>query len=611
MNALSIYLRKEWREQRATLASLAFLLALGITGVIAALPRTLANDPLVFQGALAFALLATIMSTGSDLLARERSGASLRFLERLPAGLQTAFRAKLVFFFGALVAAALYGALVALAAALVRSGSAPRALLEGNAPWLIGLLLLVSTWVFAASAWMPASALTFPGTLLLLAALAWPAVLALTGNPLYEPTPFEGLVFAVLCVAGAPLSAWGAFVLGSRRGRSRRWAACAGLTIAALCFAPTWAWAASRYASIVNAPFEIRHGTAGVNGRYAFLVLTRRAPPGVATDSAERWNRPTALLVDLERKTWSQPGPVDASAFLGVSSASGRMHLLEDEFAEPVSLVLDSSESLDAQDLVHFDRESAERLEPNDSRVEPEPRIGPREFGLAVAPERYMVRSAGAGHSLRFKQGEHFVELYRDPDGRVFDASALPRGAHGAELYDVRVRRGRWVARDARAWVWLGPSSGELGRLDCVESEEWIGPMLDDGRVLIVSAGRTELLDIESGKRTALALVGEEGFELRSVAAASGMSWAALPSSAPCVVYVSGVSVSGARGMCLAVLDVARGTLDLGPASHGSRVRLLNLDPRRPLALEDGDRIVRYDLERDAREVLFEIDQIR
>src|SRR5687768_3901534 len=166
MNTLSTYLWKEWREQRATLAALALLLALGIAAVIGALPRTLANDPLVFQGAVAIAVLAAIMSTGSDLLAREHGGAALRFLERMPAGLQTAFRAKLVFFFGALAAAAAYGALVALAAAFVRSGSAPRALLDGSAPWLIGLLLLVSTWVFAASAWMPASALTFPGTVL-------------------------------------------------------------------------------------------------------------------------------------------------------------------------------------------------------------------------------------------------------------------------------------------------------------------------------------------------------------------------------------------------------------------------------------------------------------
>src|SRR5688572_11672019 len=605
MNTLSTYLWKEWREQRATLAALALLLALGIAAVIGALPRTLANDPLVFQGAVAIAVLAAIMSTGSDLLAREHGGAALRFLERMPAGLQTAFRAKLVFFAGTLACAAAYGALAATAAGLLRCGSLPHGLLEGQAPWWIALLLGTSTWVFAASAWMPASALTFPGTLLLLAVLAWRWLLAMSGDRLYELTPLQDLAFALLCVAGAPLSAWSAFVIGLRRGRSRGWAAGAGLGVAALCFAPTWAWAASRYAGFVNAPFEILHGTTGLNGRYAFLVLTRRVPPGVAPEASDRWDRPTALLVDVERGTWSFSGPVDASAFLSASSASGRMHLPEDELAEPVSLVSSRSESSDAQSGVLFDRETAERLEPNDPRAESVPRIGPREFGLATDPQRYMIRSAGAGHRLHFRREGGFVDLYRDPDGRVFEASALPRGAYGAELYDVRVRRGRWIARDARAWVQLDPRTGELGPLDCVQADEWLGPMLDDGRVLVVRDARPEVLDTDSGQRTTLALVGDQGFELRSLADASGMSAAALPAATPSVVYVSGNGE-----MRLAVLDLARSTLDLGPANGGRLVRLLGVDPLQPLAIEDGERIVRYDLLRDEREVLFTIDQV-
>ena len=48
-----------------------------------------------------------------SLLARERSSAGLGFLERLPSGLSTAFRAKLVYLLLAILVSALYGALIA------------------------------------------------------------------------------------------------------------------------------------------------------------------------------------------------------------------------------------------------------------------------------------------------------------------------------------------------------------------------------------------------------------------------------------------------------------------------------------------------------------------
>lgn len=606
MNLLSTYLWKEWREQRATLAALALLIALGIAAVVAALPRSLASDPLVLQGSVAIALLAAIMSTGSDLLARERNATALRFLERLPAGLQLAFRAKLVFFAGTLAAAASLGGLVASAASLLRCGSVPQRLLEGEAPWLIALLLGVSTWVFAAAAWMPASALTFPRTVLLFAVLAWPVVLALSGDPLYQPAPIQGLAFALLCVIGAPLSAWAAFVVGSRRGGSRIRAAVAGIAVALVCFAPTWGWAAARHASVAHAPFEILHGTTGINGRYAFLDLTRRAPPGVVPETAERWNRSTALLVDLEQGTWSFPGPIDASAFLGASPALGVMLPRADEMNEPVRLVQrGESSSADAAEIL-FDRESARRLAADDPRARPAPRVGPREFGLASAPEGYTLRTTGAGHRLRFGAGERAVDLYRDPDGRVFDARALPRGAHGAELFDLRVRRGRWIARDGHAWVWLDPTTGTLGPLDCVRRNEWIGPMLDDGRVLVVGDSSLQLLDPEIGQRTGIAVVGDPSFGLRFVSHASGMPGDALSARSASVLYVS-----GERAMRFAVLDAQHGTLELGPESGGALLRVIGADSKRVLAVEDGERIVRYDFERDEREVLITIDQVR
>ena len=59
-----------------------------------------------------------------------------------------------------------------------------------------------------------------------LVCLAWPALLAAKSdsfsNPLYWPTYPQRTWFFTLCIVGAPISAWAAFVVGSRRGRSPR-----------------------------------------------------------------------------------------------------------------------------------------------------------------------------------------------------------------------------------------------------------------------------------------------------------------------------------------------------------------------------------------------------
>ena len=604
MSPLSTYLWKEWREQRATLAVLAVALLVGITAVVAALPKSFASDPLVFQGSVAIALLATLMSTGSDLLARERSGTGLGFLERLPAGLATAFCAKLVFFALALAAAALYGALLATAAALIRSGELPSRLLEGAAPWILAALIGLSLWVFAVSAWMPASALTFPGTVLLLAALAWPAVLAVKGDSLFRPTPDQGLAFALLCLSGAPVSAWAAFVVGSRLGRPRRWAALGGLAVAALFFAPTWAWAARRYASLVNAPFEIIAGWVGANGRFAFLDLTRPPPAGVDAAASGVWDRCTALVVDLEERSWRLAGELDASAFL---SASGpRIHLPEVELSAPLRLLSDTDSPGAESAVVLLDKQSARVLGPDESRAPPDPQVSSRDFGLEGDPEWYSIYPAGSGHRLSYADGKRRVELYRQGDGaEVFDAEDLPLGETGRALYDVRVRRGRWIARDVRHWVWVDPRTGECGRLEHIRKDEWLGPLLQDDRVVVVSAGRVELLDPDSGVRVALGLRGDPPFEIRSLHPGSGFAWSPLPVASPTVVLVS-----SAREMRLALLDVSAGTLVLGPSRGGGLLALLWSEPPQAIVLEDRQRLVRYDFENDEREVLFSVDEL-
>lgn len=606
LSPLSSYLWKEWREQRATLALLAVLLCAGVAAVSAALPRELAADPLAFQGAVALSLLATVMSVGSDLLARERTGGGLSFLERLPGGLWTAFRAKLVFFVAVLAGAALYGALLASAAALLRAGQLPTGLLEGSAPWLLAVLVAVSLWVFAVSAWMPASALTFPATLLLLGAFAWPAVLSLAGNPLLRPSAAQGLGFAALCAAGAPLSACAAFVFGSRLGRTRRRAAFAGLSVAMLFFAPAWIWAAGRYASLANAPFEVHTAWASPSGRHAFLDLVRRPPVGLDVEAAERWERGTALIVDLERGSWDFPGTRDASLFAETRSALRFRRL-----SEPVSpthlRLLDGARSLRGEggrELV-LELDSARVLSPEEATTLPPAELGPGDFGLQREPEHFFITQAGLGHRLSYRDGGLGGERYRSRDGElVVAAEDLPRGATGRELFDVRVRPGLWIARDVHSWVWLDPARGERGELARLPEGAWIGPMVEDGRLLMVHQGAPSLVDPVGGERVPLRFEGGDGFELRTAVGISGMTSVG-------VAPESMLIVSGRLGMRLAALDVRAGTLTLGPTGHGRRLRVLWTRGAQALVLENSEAIVRHDLDRGTREVLFSVDDLR
>jgi hypothetical protein len=609
MNTLSTYLWKEWREQRATLGVLAAVLLAGVTAVVAVLPAKHADDPLVFQGAIAIA------STGSDLLARERSGPGLGFLERAPAGLAMAFRAKLVFFALALFSAATYGALLATAAALLRSGELPQRLLDGPSPWLLAILLGVSLWVFAVSAWMPASALTFPGTVLLLAALAWPAVLAANGDPLYKPTPSQVLVFAFLCLAGAPISAWAAFVLGSRRGRSRRWASIAGLSVAAIFFAPAWAWAAGRYSSLVNASFEILQGWVGPNGRHAFLTLTRRPPQRVPQDQAHGWeNRCTAVLVDLKQHAWQIPGSMDASAFIEDMSRQSRRVRCDERLVLKLQLVDSNLGAVDYDHQSVYGTNTAQLLSLKEIGATHAQDPSPLDFGLSVVPRTFSLYWSGLGHRLSFLEesvtgDKHWTCLYRNLAGTIVVErdSIVPRDNHGNSEGEVRIRPGRWLVRIGKKWYSVDPITCQRDPLSGFREGDSIGPILEDGRVLLASGGAAYLLDPDTGQRIGLTVTGRGEFEVDHIDRFGVPSGAVypLPVDRPTIL-----GLWGPRAGTLGLLDVPTNQLRIQSTDVLMPAAILWSNEREAILVEEHLRLVRYDFASDENEVLFSVEEL-
>jgi hypothetical protein len=597
MNSLAVNLSKEWREQRGALGVLA-IVALGAVGVAAAtLSRATLQDPLVAQWIVGLTVLGTVMSIGADLLARERQR-GLEFLARIPHGLERAARGKLCFFALALFGAFAYGALLAAGASFARTSALPIGALDNASLWL-PIALAVSLWVFAVSAWMPNSALTLPATALFLGVFAFPAVLAVVEDAVFRPTPLECLVFIALCTAGAPVSAWASFVIGSRRGGSRTRAALIGIAAAVPFFAPAWIWAGARYVALRNAPFEIVNGWVGPDEHYAFLNLSRVAPRGTPKERMSQYETATALIVDLDRGESRFAGKLDLSGFVESRWSFRRHTFLESTACNRVTLY-----ETDVLNRKELDCVTASELA-DDNYSEPSNGPTPVDFGLSIAPKAYTIRWAGLGQLLDYHDGDkQRFEIYRDPErGLNVERTKLLPDERNREYFDIRIRPGRWLVRKQVTWMWIDPTSGATEPLACVAPKETIGPSVDDGRFVLIANGAVFLLDPETGER--------QGIDTSGAADLGGVGFlstettpypAPLELDTPCVVVVSGRQCHG-----VGMLDLRARTLRIISTGVHPPIQLMSSHGAQALTLENNARIVRYDIERGTHEVLFDV----
>jgi hypothetical protein len=604
MNTRGVYLWKEWREQRTTIAVLALVFLVGIATAAAWIPRELVRDPLVLQWAVVLIVIATVMSIGSDLFARERQHGALSFLERVPRGLESAFRGKLIFFAIALSVALAFGLALTCCAALARTGELPRGLFDVALPWIPMVTIGTSLWVLALSACMPSSALTLPATALFLAIFAWPALLAVCGVELFRPTSTESAIFFASCAMGAPITAWASFVIGSRRGSSRARAALVGTCVAAPFFLPAWIWAGVRYVEVEHAPFEILCAWVGPNARYAFLDVARRERSG-ASYVEDAWSgRISAVTVDLERGSWRLQGEFDSSAFLDSDGHYHRQLLLGTSPRR--FLALQQGPSL-CEVRAIVDTSTSLELPPEDARFGSVDEPSTADFGLTADPPSYWIRWAGLGQVLSFwfpgDTARH--EIFRDPSRNLVVERARLLPDHPNMMSDVRIRPGRWLARDGHAWMFVDPVSGASEPATCIANKEQLGSSIDDGRFVLIARDGLCVLDPDTGAREPIHIVGCMNTVQWLTGANGGWSPPIAHDSSTVVIAVE------VRRRGIGVLDLRTRELRVIAECPSEQVEVLATTPEQALTSEGGDVIARYDLHTGRRVELFSTSALR
>jgi hypothetical protein len=178
-----------------------------------------------------------LVAVGGELLGVERRGPGLRWLERLPSGLSTAFLAKLLFLLLTTTLAALYGFGLARSVAFFR-GAESRALRWEPYSFVAGVALVL--WTFACSAWALRGGVAIFAAVLVLGVVGYPAWVLVSEG--YQLGASEVISALALLVLGGLASAALGFLRGGRFGHGTAPATMFGLTPAVLLLLTTSSW---------------------------------------------------------------------------------------------------------------------------------------------------------------------------------------------------------------------------------------------------------------------------------------------------------------------------------------------------------------------------------
>ncbi|NOT28926.1 MAG: hypothetical protein HOP15_00600 [Planctomycetes bacterium] len=479
MNVFRLHLWREWREHRFALLALALLLPFGTWLVSLPLSRGMVNDPLFHAAtALAFSVV-LLVAVGGELLGVERRGPGLRWLERLPAGLGSAFRAKLAFFLLTTVAATTLGYGSGWLVGLLRPRTIAPTRFDPSYFVLVLVAVVWGLWTFAASAWALRGGLALLAAAMILGVVGLPLWLVIERG--YQPSAGElGLLLALL-VPAALLGAWLAFGRAARFGGGTIRSTLYGLAPVVPVLVISASWSSLRLAE--REVFEPLADDFHLVGQ----LITRDGHHAFANGMhfRRRWKgeaMPQYLLrIDLRNGSFETLGHYathETTWRLDERGVPSLGDIVVSVAEQPTPLVFDA--------------------------VDGSPRTwDPRKRDVYWYPQ-------GLGFFLEPRPGEPLV--IRDPfRARDYPLAELPRSRS-----ETLVRPGRWlIRRDAYGWSWFDPDSKELTPTGWRADAQPL-VLLQDGRILLSNADSgLRVLDPERGLARALDCLGIAGQDVR------------------------------------------------------------------------------------------------
>jgi hypothetical protein len=479
MRTFGVCLWKEWRDHRAVLLGLvvAIPLVLALLGV--ALPsRTFEYGG--FARYTALACLATfVISLTTDLAPGEARRGHRWLLERLPGGLGAPILAKLLLFVAGATLFPIYGHVAGALTCRLVTGYWPDPPASGT---ITGILAVAALWTFAVSCSLPRGALSLPATAALALLLGIPILVLREIDPTWGPSPWWRWESVVLWGVGGAVAAWAAF---RRTGFLRAGRAC--LAVGAVCATPYWADA-------FHHPFcpdaSIVHGYLGEGGRYVFVDRIREP-----RDETGRWRALPPVILDLET---------------GIAREMRSDH----RWLRPLSGWNTSQRYLQLGADV-FDGRTGERVRVTERDIGDGCRANtpwrlPDGRRIWVAGQRLEADAADGGVEVlvepwtgsgRRGLGFEIVHGFYDPTRR----RSFKRRELAIHRYQVvLIRPGRWLVGRSYGMrrELYDPESNSLAPALGLEPEDWVGAMLDDGRVFVTRGEAVLLLDPETGATT-------------------------------------------------------------------------------------------------------------
>ena len=568
-------------------------------------------------------MAAATLTVGSDLFSRERRAPVKQFLQRIPANLSTVFWAKLSFFVLSLAGSLVFGFLLAAVMTWLSGDTLPRALKgpDRDFPLQLALFVAFASWVFAISTWVRTSVMAVPTTLVLAAVLVFVGALPFFLLNLLPSFPFDPPAFFWFVAGMGLISARVSFVNSAKRSNPGRSAALSCLGLAFLSFLPVYGSLAVSIVEALDRFHIIEVAAIGENSRFAFIGVKQRSLfrqdqiyfPNATQDDKEHVREksayvfPSVLRLDLET---GEREFIGTRRMTTIESSRGRpiASVLEHQLVEVIDLLPTNKKGgARGRQLglvsTYYDLGSGEPSELTREQVHAGFGLGPNDFGVESFPGVPEIYPSGFGSCASLLETSMSMPTYyRTADGHKTMAT------EHVGIGTVRVLPDGFLVRKERRWHLHDPETGDDVVPKGIERGDLILALLSDGSLFVLSPNR-DLLIVDPSltlRRPIKIPPNRSHAPIQEVRFHQSENRDRIPIdiSKPLVVAI------GEREWSLAQIDFSKAELTRTEIQIGTNPFFVRSSPSEAVLVESNTQLVRHNLERAERTVLFDASEL-